>query len=143
MFWRRTHDPLKFGRCLRPQGEVFDGEMTAALRGLQAAFATRQAVLTHNIYVLLDSVSALRQLQRASPNLGSSQEWWSNSARDRYRELGINLPRQPTDLSLSRFLSTICSRLDLDMGTSPYTIVASSIPTLTCSVAVAQKRNRT
>lgn len=75
-YWGTNMTKIFSGHRKLPNHEVFDAEAHAALLGLQAALKDPKAQHSTNIYICLDNLEAVQQLQ--SQPKGSSQSTFMN-----------------------------------------------------------------
>ncbi|ODM23805.1 hypothetical protein SI65_01394 [Aspergillus cristatus] len=87
-YWDISKTKIFRGHRKLPNHEVFDAEAQAALLGLQAALKDSKAQHSTNIYICLDNLEAVQQLQ-GQPK-GSSQSIFMN-----FQEAAQTWPQHP------------------------------------------------
>ena len=87
-YWGTSKTKIFSGHAKLPNHEVFDAEARAALLGLQAALKDPKTQHSTNIYICLDNLEAVQQLQ--SQPKGSSQSIFMN-----FQEATRTWPQRP------------------------------------------------
>ncbi|ODM20665.1 hypothetical protein SI65_03718 [Aspergillus cristatus] len=87
-YWGTSKTKIFSGHAKLPNHEVFDAEARAALLGLQAALKDPKTQHSTNIYICLDNLEAVQQLQ--SQPKGSSQSIFMN-----FQEAARAWPQRP------------------------------------------------